>query len=163
MKEKTKSNKFIFLYIFLVLLILLVASFFVVPRIIGLKKNGFIIVNGNSMAPTLNDGEKILYKKTDSFKRFDIIVFKYDSNTLIKRIYGLPGETIVINNGKIYIDSIELIDDNYAYNYTDGDNNIILGDNQYFVLGDNREISLDSRHFGPIDKKGIKGIVISDK
>ena len=163
MKEKTKSNKFIFLYIFLVLFILLVASCFFVPKIIELIDNRFIIVNGNSMAPTLNDGEKILYKKTDSFKRFDIIVFKYDSNTLIKRIYGLPGETIVINNGKIYIDSIELIDDNYAYNYTDGDNNIILGDNQYFVLGDNREISLDSRHFGPIEKNSIKGIVILDK
>ncbi len=163
MKEKTKSNKFIFLYIFLVLFILLVASRFFVPKIIELIDNRFIIVNGNSMAPTLNDGDKILYKKTDSFKRFDIIVFKNDSNTLIKRIYGLPGETIIINNGKIYINSTELIDDNYAYNYTDGDNNITLGDNQYFVLGDNREISLDSRHFGPIEKNSIKGIVILDK
>ena len=125
-----------------------------------LEGKRLIMVNGNSMSPTLKDGEKAFYKKTDELNRFDIIFFKDESdNSLIKRIYGMPGETIVIDSGNIYIDN-KKIEDKYAYGITKDNIKITLKDDEYFVLGDNREISRDSRHMGPIKKENIKGIVL---
>ena len=93
------------------------------------------------MSPILNDVEKIFYKRIDSFKRFDIVVFKYNSNILIKRIYGLPWENIIINNEKIYINSLELIDDKYCYNFTDEKINNTLGNN-YVTISPNQQATI---------------------
>lgn len=126
-----------------------------------LEGKRLIIVNGNSMYPTLKDGEKAFYRKTDEFNRFDIIFFKYENNSLIKRIYGMPGDTITINNEKIYINN-KKIEDKYVYGITKDNINITLEDNEYYVLGDNREISRDSRHIGPIKKESIMGVVLKN-
>jgi len=115
-------------------------------------------VDGASMENTLTHGDnlivdKISYRFTEP-KRFDIVVFPfhYEENTYyIKRIIGLPGESVRIDeNGKIYIND-ELLEENYGKEVIKPENiglaeeTIQLGDDEYFVMGDNRNNSLDSR------------------
>lgn len=116
-------------------------------------------VDGSSMEPMLSDGDnlivdKISYRFRDP-ERFDIIVFpfnKHEEETYyIKRIIGLPGETIQIDDqGNIYIDG-ELLSESYGREIIRSDtvgiarNPITLGEDEYFVMGDNRNNSMDSR------------------
>lgn len=114
------------------------------------------MVSGSSMETTLSDGdnlivEKISYRFKDP-ERFDIIVFpyKYEDNTYyIKRIIGLPGETVQIIDGYVYINGEYLASDIYGNEVMEQANlakePIILGADEYFVLGDNRNHSSDSR------------------
>lgn len=130
------------------------------------------VVDGESMRPMLNDGDnlivdKISYRFRDP-QRFDIIVFpfRYKEKTYyIKRIIGLPGETIFIDeDGGIYIDG-EKLEENYGREVIRADNRgraaqpITLGDDEYFVMGDNRNNSSDSRKevVGNIRRKDIIG------
>jgi len=131
------------------------------------------IVEGASMVPNFHDGEyliidEISYAVTPP-KRGEVIVFRYPLNPseyFIKRIIGLPGETTSIKNGLISIkqpDSGETlvlgepyIPDNI---FTGPDEIIELGADQYFVMGDNREASSDSRVWGPLPKGNITGRV----
>ena len=129
-------------------------------------------VDGSSMEPMLTDGDnlsvdKITYRFRDP-QRFDIIVFpfKYQENTYyIKRIIGLPGETIQIDEqGNIYIDG-EVLEENYGREIIEPDNigiaasPIVLGEDEYFVMGDNRNNSKDSREaiVGNIRREDIIG------
>lgn len=117
------------------------------------------VVDGRSMENTLQDGDslwvdKITYRFADP-KRFDIVVFPPDAsnptNYYIKRIIGLPGETVYIDEeGNIYIDG-EILEESYGKEVIDSDHRgraaeyITLGSDEYFVMGDNRNNSLDSR------------------
>lgn len=112
-------------------------------------------VSGSSMENTLSDGDNLIVDKiTYRFKdpeRFDIIVFpfRYKEDTYyIKRIIGLPGETVQIIEGTIYIDGEELVE-SYGREVIQSAgaaaNPITLGEDEYFVLGDNRNNSSDSR------------------
>jgi signal peptidase I len=127
-------------------------------------------VNGTSMVPTLEDGDqlicdKISYRFHDP-ERFDIIIFpyKYQKNTyFIKRVIGLPGETVRIDyDGNIYING-EILDEKYGLEKMTypgiAEQEITLGDDEYFVLGDNRNVSEDSRYpdVGLIKREDIIG------
>lgn len=127
-------------------------------------------VEGRSMEPTLEDGnnlivDKISYRFHDP-ERFDIIVFpfQYDKNTFyIKRIIGLPGEMVQIDDeGNIYIDG-EILAEGYGKEVIENPGRarelITLGDDEYFVMGDNRNNSSDSRDpaVGNINRKDIIG------
>lgn len=127
-------------------------------------------VNGTSMVPTLEDGDqlicdKISYRFHDP-ERFDIIIFpyKYQKNTyFIKRVIGLPGETVRIDyDGNIYING-EILDEKYGLEEMTypgiAEQEITLGDDEYFVLGDNRNVSEDSRYpdVGLIKREDIIG------
>lgn len=112
-------------------------------------------VIGSSMVPTLEDGnqlitDKITYRFRDP-QRFEIVVFPHGENNeyYIKRVIGLPGETVRIDpDGVIYINGSAL-EENYGYGRTQQQElteEITLGEDEYFVLGDNREVSLDSRY-----------------
>lgn len=127
-------------------------------------------VSGSSMEATLSDGDnlivdKISYRFHDP-ERFDIIVFpyKYEKNTFyIKRIIGLPGETVQIDtDGNIYIDG-EILKESYGREVMlspgEAEEPIVLKEDEYFVLGDNRNASSDSRDpsVGKILGKDIVG------
>lgn len=79
-----------------------------------------------------------------------------ENDNLIKRVIGLPGETVEIKNNNIYIDG-KVLKDKYGYGITNDMEEITLDDDEYFVLGDNRTVSLDSRVFGAVKKQEIKG------
>lgn len=126
-------------------------------------------VNGESMNPTLEDGDnlivdKISYRFTDP-ERYDIIVFPYqyqEDTFYIKRIIGMPGETVQIIDGMVYIDG-EVLEESYGkevmeYTGIAGDP-VVLEEDEYFVLGDNRNNSSDSRDpsVGNIKKEKIIG------
>lgn len=130
------------------------------------------IVKGASMEPTFHTGDYLIIDElTYRFrppKRGEIIVFKFpqdESQRFIKRLIGLPGETIEISNSKIKITSGEesFFLDETSYLKKEnllGEMKITLGENEYFVLGDNRPYSFDSMEFGPIKKREIVGRVI---
>lgn len=159
-------------YIIILIVVVIIRTFIITP----------ITVVGNSMVPTLHNDEllllsKISYKLHD-IERFDVVVIKED-DWIIKRIIGLPGEDVFYKDGNLYIDG-ELVEDNYGYGTTnDFDlNNICLAgtsnknidkfdcpfekipEGYYLVLGDNREISKDSRSVGLIKEEEIKGKAI---
>ena len=128
------------------------------------------IVDGKSMMNTLKDGENLLAEKVSyrfgEPKRFDVIVFypygRDNDAYYIKRVIGLPGETVQIKGSTIYIDGKPL-KENYGKDPIDyagiAEKPIKLGDDEYFVLGDNREISRDSRYeeVGKVKRKNIEG------
>lgn len=145
MKEKIKE---ISPYVLIVVVIVVIRIFIATP----------VKVDGDSMYNTLNDNDIVLLSKLSSIDRFDIIVLKENDNnaTIIKRVIGMPGDKVKIRNNKIYINN-KIIEDEYAYGETSDYDEITLGDDEYFVLGDNRLISKDSRYFGAIKKSDIKG------
>ena len=149
--EKTKKYiKELLPYILIVLVVLMVKLFVVAP----------IRVNGPSMENTLYNGDIMILDefsyRFNSIKRFDIVVVKYEDEYLIKRVIGLPGERIEYKNNKLYING-KFIKEKFLDEDTEDFKSITVPSNQYFVLGDNRDNSTDSRIIGFIPRKNIKG------
>jgi len=128
-------------------------------------------VKGASMEPNFYEHEYLIIDeisyRLDNPQRGEVIVFKYPkdpSQYFIKRIIGLPGETVKLDNGKIIIinednpNGFFLNEDMYLpQTHTQGNQQIELTADEYFILGDNRSSSLDSRVFGPIKRSDIVG------
>ena len=132
-----------------------------------------VVVEGTSMVPQLHDGERLLVNKLIYYKfqsvswghveRGDIVVFWFPNDpdkSYVKRVIGLPGEMVEIRSGRVYIDGQEL-----AESYLDTDHNKSLPSfpsrkvepHHYFVMGDNRDNSSDSRYWGLVPEKYIYG------
>ncbi len=116
------------------------------------------------MKPSFNNGDKILVDKNlNDLKRGDVITFLYPkdrSKWYFKRIVGLPGETIEIREGKVYIDGQLLQEPYVEEEYNQANANFPprrVPEYQYFVMGDNRDNSSDSRYWGMVDKELITG------
>ncbi len=123
-------------------------------------------IDGTSMEPELFDAEHVFITPViywfQNPSRFDIIAFEKDKNFYVKRIIGLPKEKVSINNNHIYIDDM-LLPENYGKEDTLEDmEEISLSEDEYFVLGDNRVYSMDSRseQIGVVKKEQIKGKVL---
>jgi signal peptidase I len=130
-------------------------------------------VRGQSMEPNFHNGDYLIIDELSyqfrTPQRGEVIVFKYPNDTTqryIKRVIGLPGETIKIASGQVsvYKDGVlqTLVEDNYlpASLQTSGDMQITLTEQEYFVLGDNRPASADSRRWGTLPEEDIIGRVI---
>ncbi len=133
-------------------------------------------VKGASMEPNFYDHEYLIINEIsyrfDDPARGDIIVFKYPKNPqeyFIKRVIGLPNEKVQIKDGQVIVYNKEypegaIMEETYleenTKTYSANDDIIKLDDNEYFVLGDNRTSSKDSRSFGPVDRSFIVGKVM---
>lgn len=118
------------------------------------------IVDGRSMEPTLQDkdyGFSFIIKKNIDIKRFDICVLNVnnDDKLIVKRVIGLPFDTIEYKDNKLYING-EYYEEKYLGEVTTDDFSYSLKENEYFCLGDNRDISKDSRYYGPFAKEDFR-------
>ncbi len=141
-------------YVFIILIVVLIRTYIVTPA----------IVDGGSMDTTLADGQvvfinKIAYK-FDDVERFDIVVLKEkDTNEkIIKRIIGLPNETIEYKSNILYINGNAIAPVGIEFKETE-DFTAKTGENEYFVLGDNRPLSKDSRMLGNFKQEDFVGRV----
>lgn len=165
-KQKPYIGYFIFFIKLLVpslVMLFILRGFFLIP----------VPVDGNSMEKTLSQGDMVLMEKFSSIKRFDIIVFKLPNGAIyIKRVIGLPGDTVRYENDQLYINEKpieepfleknikrdhETVPYTTNFNLSDLITEEVLPEDSYFVLGDNRRMSKDSRSFGAVESKYILG------
>jgi len=154
-------------------LILLIATF------IGCKPNEIIIeIVGSSMEPTFMNQDQLLFQEItklsdNDIKYGDIVLINAkdlpyhsgDSN-IVKRLIGLPGDFIEIKDGYVYRNEI-MVEESYLNNVDTSERKpeysfLILGDDEFYFLGDNRPVSLDSRTFGPVKKDKLLGKFIKN-
>ena len=155
-------------FIYIAICVAIFLSFTVVPFRIWLgtdiETKGFTSVRGESMSPTVNNND-ILYIDQLTFERGEIVCVRCSTEnianlTLLKRIVGLPGETVEMTQDGVLING-ELLEEDYISDQTmtfqeDNEyNEVILSDNEYFVLGDNRAESFDSRDVGAVHKRNF--------
>jgi signal peptidase I len=123
-------------------------------------------VEGTSMAPLLSDQERIFINKFvyrfTPIERGDVVVFWYPldhSKSFIKRVIGLPGETIELRASHLYVNGKELVEPYVPPSYLDGSSYgpVQIPEGNYFVMGDHRDSSNDSRMFGPVPRQYIYG------
>ena len=140
-------------YIAILFIVIFIKAYIITP----------IEVNGDSMYPTLNNRDIMILNKVQTelgeVNRFDIVVVKYDGKYLIKRVIGLPGETLEFKDNKLYINDKEMKQD-FLNDDVKTDNFKLEGkipENYYFVVGDNRPVSLDSRYLGAFSRNKIIG------
>lgn len=150
-----KTIKNVMSYVLIIALALLIKRFVFSP----------IRVNGTSMYPTLNDGDIMILNEIGYYlngvKRFDIVVVDTDDDKIIKRVIGLPGDNVEYKDNILYINDKEIKED-FTHEITHNFSLSELGydkipDDYYFVVGDNRGNSKDSRTIGLISKKQIRG------
>ena len=126
------------------------------------------IVSGSSMIPTFENNEYLIVDQLtyrfDEPKRGDVIVFRFPLDTskfFIKRVIGLPNETVSIKDGNVTITTVEdeevILDEPYVNNIAKDTMSVTLKSNEYFVMGDNRLASSDSRSWGVLPKDKIMG------
>lgn len=124
------------------------------------------VVDGASMQPNFHTSDRLIVDRVSMFlggpARGDVIVLDSprDDELLLKRVVGLPNETVVIEDGRVFVNG-ELLDEPYVAEYCtyrSCNGTWELGAQEYFVLGDNRSHSLDSHSFGPVERDSIRGI-----
>jgi len=137
-------------YVIIIMVVLLVKRYIFTP----------VIVNGPSMMNTLHDKDVMILDKIgmklNGIDRFDIVVIQTQNSKIIKRVIGMPGETIEYEDNKLYINDKE-IKDSYGTGVTYDFEKVKIPEDMYYVLGDNRNDSVDSRMIGLISKKDILG------
>ena len=143
MKEKLKE---ILPYIIILVAVILFRTFIATP----------VIVNGPSMQDTLHTNDILILRRTEKINRYDIVVASHNGDKLIKRVMGVPGDKIKCVSGIIYVNNEEV--SNYGYGTSFDFQQVILGDDEYFLIGDNRKDSLDSRYFGAVNKSDLSGV-----
>ena len=146
-----KIIKEILPYVLIIIAVILIRTFIITP----------VRVDGASVDQTLEDGQILLLYKLANVDYGDIVVLdeEKEGEIIIKRIIGMPGDTVSIRDNTIYVNGEE-VEEDYAYGETSDYEEITLDDDEYFILGDNRPISKDSRYFGPVKEDEIIGKVI---
>ena len=123
-------------------------------------------VEGTSMMPTLEDQERVFINKFvyrfESIHRGDVVVFRYPRDTsksYIKRVIALPGDHVRIEDGLVFVNGHRLEEEYVPQKYEDvrSYSELVVPPHSYFVLGDHRNLSNDSRDFGPVDQSYIYG------
>ena len=150
MNQLLKLLKELLPYIIIIIVVIIIRTFIFTP----------VVVNGPSMMDTLHNGDVMILDKIGmklgGIKRFDIVVIQTGKTKIIKRVIGLSGETISYKNNKLYSNGKE-VSDNHSNEITYDFEEVKIPDGEYYVLGDNRTDSVDSRILGTIPKNEILG------
>lgn len=168
-EDKPSSKKSAIIKDLITYAIIFIVCLYILPTFVIQKT----IVDGPSMENTLHNGDQLMVEKIsyrlDDLKRFDIVVFypygRKQKEYYVKRVIGLPGETVQIKGKDIYINNKKLTENYGKEPITDAGiaaKPLKLAEDEYFVMGDNREVSFDSRYaeVGPVKKENIGGKVI---
>ena len=155
--EKIKKViKEVLSYVLIIIIVLLIKKFVFTP----------IRVNGESMYPTLHHKDLMILNEIgyylNGLERFDIVVVDINGEKIIKRVIGLPGDKVEYKDNKLYINDEEIKeefthDDTLNFSVKDDLGHEIIPDGYYFVVGDNRDNSIDSRMIGLVSEKQIMG------
>ena len=141
-----------------------VASYFMISRFVLMS----VQIRGASMSPTLQDGERyVLYRAPylwRSPRQGEIVVLRdpEDNDLSIKRIVGLPNDIVQVKRDGIYVNNVKLAEPYLPSDtprYNEPGKPVHLGDDDYYVLGDNRGRSADSRLYGPVQRESILGVI----
>jgi signal peptidase I len=154
-KDKIDDDKFQKRYNFFDFFSIIPLFFLVMMTINGLFFT-IAVIDGASMEPNYHDEDIVIISYMKSIDRDSVIVFE-DEKLLIKRVIGMPGDTLRIENNQVWLNGVYIEDTQYQFVY-DG----VIPEDKYFVLGDNRSNSRDSRDIGLIDKNKIVGVAILD-
>lgn len=165
------SLKSFFLFLFDLAKIVVISLVIIIPIRTFVVQPFF--VRGQSMEPTFSGGDYLIVDQLSYYlrqpKRGEIVIFKNPSNKsqfYIKRLIGLPGERVEIDEGKVTIynqkhpEGFSLGEKRYLEDTTSGDIDATLGPDEYYLLGDNRDRSFDSRKFGPVQGENLIGRVV---
>lgn len=152
------------LMIFEIVKVVLISLLIIIPIRLWVVQPFY--VDGPSMEPNFYDKEyliidEISYRFNEPM-RGEVVVFKNPKNTrvyFIKRIIGLPGDTVEIKEGGVFVNDEKIVENYIEYKDSKDHPKVTVGDSEYFVMGDNRMNSYDSRSIGPIDQKYIIGRV----
>ena len=161
LKQKKKKEK-------LKMRIMTAAEFLILIAVIVIALYllvGTSTISGNSMYPTLHNGDKVLYLRINQeIQRGDVVSIEMeDGSIFVKRVVAVAGDNVNIQRGKVYINGNEP-EEETAYGETVADGSLeyplVVEEGHYFVLGDNRELSEDSRAFGTVSKDQIQGRIL---
>ena len=123
------------------------------------------LVSGNSMQPAYQDGDRVVVARMMPFlstpHRGDTVIARVEDEILIKRVIGMPGDTVAMGHGEVILNG-SMMEDPVPVSYRGRQDmeTVELGEDEYFLLGDHRRVSIDSREFGPVSRRNILGRVI---
>lgn len=132
---------------------------------------GTIVISGSSMEPSYSSGDIVVIRTdNDDIKAGDSVTISgkllserngTEYEDMIKRVIGTPGQKVSIIENQVYIDDVAIVEDYIREEMKDGMNiEVQLGDDEFFVMGDNRNYSLDSRAYGPVTREMIRGYTL---
>lgn len=150
------------LIIFIVTVIVIIGSYYGTKCYIN-NRYGYYVVEGESMLPNIQNNQEVKVDKYKKISRYDIVVIDVGNHEIIKRVIGLPGDTLKFTkDDKLYINDEEIA---YPFEIIGKtriiDEEITLDYQFYYVLGDNRDNAYDSRTFGKVSKSQIVGVVVN--
>lgn len=162
--NKKDKKKYSWLIESICYILIFLICVFIIPKYVAQRT----VVDGSSMRDTLYHEDNLIVEKVSYYfsnpERYDIVILDPrddDSEYYVKRVIGLPGETIQIKKGLVYVNGELLEGEHYGKEIIMdpgiAKDSITLGKDEFFVLGDNRNDSIDSREIGPIKKEQIKG------
>lgn len=119
---------------------------------------------GDSMLNNISDGDFVLISRIPVYLNLldysDVITYKFEDTEVVKRLIAFPGDHVVITGGEVFVNGQKLTEQYIKGTYTDGEVDLYLNSGEYYILGDNRSVSYDSRQIGSVSRQKITGKVL---